>query len=167
MRKLGLLLSLATLVGGCALCGAAADQSHFPSNEEMRHFRAMNAPRLSPDGRRVLVEIADSTADGGRSHLWLVDLAGGSARQLTFSPAGKKDDKDRGETSGRWMPEGDILFLAHRGDRTQLFHLPMQGGEAVAFDLKVTPRVDESKAADAVPAQGAEKDKSPAKPAEP
>ena len=167
MRKLGLLLSFATLVGGCALRGAAANQNHFPSNEEMRHFRSLNAPRLAPDGRRVLVEIADSTADGGRSHLWLVDLAGGSARQLTFSSAGKKDDKDRGETSGRWMPEGDILFLAHRGDHTQLFRLPMRGGEAVAFDLKVTPPVDESKAADAVPPQGAEKDKSPAKPAEP
>ena len=167
MRKLGLLLSLATLVGGCALCGAAADQSHFPSNEEMRHFRAMNAPRLSPDGRRVLVEIADSTADGGRSHLWLVELSGSSARQLTFSPAGKKDAKDQGETSGRWMPNGDILFLAHRGEQTQLFRLPMQGGEAVAFDLKVMPPVDESKAADAVPPPATGKDQAPAKPAEP
>ena len=167
MRKLGLLLTFATLVGGCALCGAAAGQNHFPSNEEMRHFRAMNAPRLAPDGRRVLVEVADSTADGGRSHLWLVDLSGSSARQLTFSPAGKKDDKYQGETSGRWMPEGDILFLAHRGEHTQLFRLPMQGGEAVAFDLKVTPPVDESKAPDAVPPPGAEKDKAPTKPAEP
>src|ERR1700730_9312439 len=25
----------------------------FPTNEQMRHFRAMSAPRLSPDGKRV------------------------------------------------------------------------------------------------------------------
>jgi dipeptidyl aminopeptidase/acylaminoacyl peptidase len=160
MRKLGLLLNLTALVATCVLCGAAADQPHFPSNEEMRHFRSMSAPQLSPDGRRVLVEIADSTADGGRRHLWLVEIDHTSSRQLTFSPAGKKDDKDRGETSGRWMPDGDILFLAHRGEHTQLFRLPMQGGgEAVALDLKVMPAVDASKVPDAVPPPGAEKGK--------
>ena len=159
MRKLGLLLSLAVLVAACALRGAAADQSRFPNNEDMRHFRALSAPQLSSDGRRVLVEIADSTADGGRHHLWLVDLDGNASRQLTFSPAGKKDEKDRGETSGRWMPNGDILFLAHRGENTQLFRLPMQGGEATPFDLKVMPAVDTSKAPDAVPPPGTEKDK--------
>ena len=154
MRKLGLLLSFAVLLGG-----SAPAQERFPNNEDMRHFRAMNSPQLSPDGRRVLVEIADSTADGGRQHLWLVDMNSNSSRQLTFSTAGKKDPKDRGETEGRWMPNGDILFLAHRGEHTQLFRLPMQGGEAVAFDLKVMPPVDESKAPDAVPPPGAEKDK--------
>jgi dipeptidyl aminopeptidase/acylaminoacyl peptidase len=166
MRKLGFLLSLIVLVGGSAL--RAAGQEHFPGNEDMRHFRSLSAPQLSPDGRRVLVEIADSTADGGRHHLWLVDLDHNSSRQLTFSPAGKKDDKDRGETSGRWFPNGDILFLAHRGEHTQLFRLPMQGGEATAFDLKVMPPVDASKAPDAVPPPGADKSKAaPTQPVEP
>lgn len=154
MRKSLLLLSLAALLAACALGAAAADESRFPNNEDMRHFRAMSAPELSPDGRRVLVEIADSTADGGRHHLWLVNLDSNSNRQLTFSPAGKKDEKDRGETSGRWMPNGDILFLAHRGENNQLFRLPMQGGEATPFDLKVMPAVDVSKAPDAVPPAG-------------
>src|ERR1041385_846432 len=101
MHTLKLLLSLLALVG-CALYGAAADQGRFPNNDDLRHFRSISAPQLSPDGRRVLVEVAETTADGGRSHLWLVDISGGSARQLTFSPAGKKDEKDHGETSGRW-----------------------------------------------------------------
>ncbi len=157
MHKLGIPLSLALLIGACALYGASAPQQRFPNNEDMRHFRAMNSPQLSPDGRRVLLRIADSTADGGRWHLWLVDLASNSSRQLTFSTAGKKDPKDRGETSGRWLPNGDILFLAHRGEHTQLFRLPMQGGEAVAYDLKVMPAVDESKLPDAVPPMGADK----------
>jgi dipeptidyl aminopeptidase/acylaminoacyl peptidase len=165
MRKLGLLLGFSLLLGGSTW--PAAGQQRFPSNEDMRHFRALNAPQLSPEGRRVLVEIADGTADGGRSHLWLVDMDHNSSRQLTFSLPGKKDEKDRGETSGRWMPDGDILFLAHRGEHTQLFRLPMQGGEANAFDLKVLPPVDMSKAPDAVPPPGAEKNKPADKPAEP
>src|SRR5512146_97265 len=77
MRKLRFLLSFAVLLGG-----SASAQARFPNNEDMRHFRAMNEPRLSPDGQRVLVEIADSTADGGRQHLWLVDMNSNSSRQL-------------------------------------------------------------------------------------
>ena len=162
MKKHALLLSLFLLTAPI-LYGAAA---HFPSNEDLRHFRAMDAPRLSPDGQRVLIEIADSTADGGRRHLWLLDLHGNSFRQLTFSPAGKKSDKDNGETSGEWMANGDILFLAHRGEHTQLFRLPMQGGEAVAFDLKVAPPVDMSTQPDAVPPPTAEKQSVPGHSAE-
>jgi dipeptidyl aminopeptidase/acylaminoacyl peptidase len=157
MPKLGFVLSVAVLAVGYTATIAAA-QGRFPGNEDLRHFRALNAPRLSADGRRVLVDIADATADGGRWHLWLVDLGGNSSRQLTFSPPGK-NDKDNGETSGEWMPNGDILFLAHRGEHTQLFRLPMQGGEAVALDLKVMPPVDASRASNAVPPPKAEKNK--------
>ena len=34
----------------------------------------MAQPRVSPDGEQVLVQIADATADGGKTHLWLVDV---------------------------------------------------------------------------------------------
>jgi len=44
-----------------------------------------------------------------------------------------------------------VLFLAHRGAHTQLYRLPMDGGEAKLFDLKVTPLVDESKREGALP----------------
>jgi dipeptidyl aminopeptidase/acylaminoacyl peptidase len=120
----------------------------FPSNEQMRHYKGMSDPQLSPDGKEVLVRIADATADGGKGHIWLVDVAGGGARQLTYSPEGDK----RGEQRGQWMPDGaSVLFLAHRGEHTQLYRLPMRGGEAKVFDLKVTPQVDESKREGALP----------------
>jgi dipeptidyl aminopeptidase/acylaminoacyl peptidase len=108
----------------------------------------MSDPQLSPDGKEVLVRIADATADGGKGHIWLVDVGGGAARQLTYSPAGDK----RGEQRAQWMPDGEsVLFLAHRGEHTQLYQLPMRGGEAKVFDLKVTPQVDESKREGALP----------------
>lgn len=68
----------------------AAAQDHFPSNEDLRHVRAISEPRLSPDGRSVLIEVSDSTAQGGRGHLWLVDLKANTSRQLTYSIPGQK-----------------------------------------------------------------------------
>jgi dipeptidyl aminopeptidase/acylaminoacyl peptidase len=134
-------------------------QDHFPTNEDLRHVRAISQPRLSPDGRSVLVEVADPTADGGRGHLWLVDLQSNAARQLTWSIPGQK----RGEFSGEWMPDGSaILFLAHRGEHTQLYELPMSGGEAHPFDIKLVPPVDQSTEPGAIPPV-----KSPATPAKP
>lgn len=134
---------------------ARAAEKKFPDNEGLRHIRAMGSPQLSPDGNSVLVQIADSTADGGKSHLWLVTRAQNGAaatnRQLTYSLSGNKADK-RGESAGTWMPDGSaVLFLAHRGEHMQLYKLPMSGGEAVVYDLKIVPPVDESKRADAVP----------------
>ena len=132
---------------------ASADDRIFPSNEDLRHVRSMSDPRLAPDGRRVLVQIADATADGGRSHLWLVDVAPNTARQLTWSPASDKV----GERQGRWLGDGaSVLFLAKRAERTELFRLPMAGGEAHAYDLRVVPVVDASTDPDAVPPRKAD-----------
>ncbi len=126
----------------------------FPSNEQMRHYKAMDDPQLSPDGQQVLVRITGATADGARSHIWLVAVAGGPARQLTYSPEGDK----RGERTARWMPDGgSVLFLAHRGEHTSLYRLPMQGGEAKAYDLKAPVLADASKLPDALPTPSAEK----------
>jgi dipeptidyl aminopeptidase/acylaminoacyl peptidase len=120
----------------------------FPTNEGMRHFGSLNAPRLSPDGHEVLVRIIDSTADGAKSHIWLIDIAKNTYRQLTYSP----DSDKAGEIAAEWMPDGEsILFLAHRGEHTQLYRLPMSGGEAKPYDLKILPPADASKLPAALP----------------
>jgi dipeptidyl aminopeptidase/acylaminoacyl peptidase len=126
---------------------AIAHHGGYPGNEDLRHVRYLADPRISPNGSRVLVHVADTTADGGREHLWLIDVAANEARQITFSP----DADKAGEHQGRWLGDESILFLAKRAERTQLFRLPMKGGEAQAFDLKITPPVDASKTADALP----------------
>lgn len=121
----------------------------YPGNEDLRHVRSLSDPRISPDGTRVLAHIADSAADGGRNHLWLIGVTKKESRQITFSPEADKG----GEHHGRWLADDAILFLAKRSDLTQLFRLPMNGGEAQALDLKINPPVDASKAADALPPQ--------------
>lgn len=138
---------------------ALAQQSpapHFPSSEDLRHFKAISAPLLSPDGKQALFTVTDSTADGAKSHLWIVPIPAGAekARQLTFSPPADK----RGEHNAQWSPDGAaVFFLAKRDEHTQLFRLDLRGGEAAPCDLKILPPVDDSKEKDAVPPPGADK----------
>jgi dipeptidyl aminopeptidase/acylaminoacyl peptidase len=150
------LCSLLLLAGAASTVHGATPG--FPSNEDLRHVRSMSDPRLSPDASRVLVQIADATADGGRNHIWLVDIAANSSRQLTWSPPVDK----AGEHNARWVLDGTaIVFLAKRGDKAQLFKLPMTAGEAHAYELNVAPAVDASTVADAIPPRKA--DDAPAK----
>ena len=148
---------------------APASGQHFPTSDDLRHLKAISAPQLSPDGKQALFTVADSTADGGKTHLWIVPVSGSeAARQLTFSPPADK----RGEHSAQWSPDGSaIFFLAKRGEQTQLFRLDLRGGEAAPYDLKILPPVDESKAKNAIPPPGADskpadaaRDKKPAAP---
>src|SRR5271156_3065393 len=126
----------------------ATASSGFPNNEQLRRFKTMSDPRLSPDGKRILIRVTEATADGAKSHLWLTGVDGEEPRQLTFSP----DADKRGEYEGEWMPDGQsILFLAKRGDHPSLYRLPMNGGEAKAFELKIKALVDQAKLPDALP----------------
>src|SRR5580698_8099776 len=63
---------------------AAVTGPHFPTNEDLRHLKAMSAPVLSPDGKLVLFTVTEATADGGKTHLWLAAIGGSDkARQIT------------------------------------------------------------------------------------
>jgi len=142
-----------------------AAEPHFPTTEELRHIKAIGGPQLSPDGKWVLFVETDATADGAKSHIWIVSSAGGAdtLRQLTLSPPADK----RGERNAQWAPDGGaIFFVAHRGEHTQLFRLDLRGGEAMPYDLKVMPAVDESKEKNAIPPAEAEKKEAEKKEAE-
>src|ERR1700733_12055829 len=120
----------------------------FPDNEQLRRFKTMSDPRLAPDGKRILIRTTDATADGAKSHLWVTGVDGEDPRQITYSP----DADKRGEYEGSWMPDGrSILFLAKRDEHISLYRLPLNGGEAKPFSLKVKPVVDQAKLPDALP----------------
>jgi dipeptidyl aminopeptidase/acylaminoacyl peptidase len=140
---------LIAVVFVCAHSGRTrAAEDGVPSNEDLRHVRALAEPEVSADGSRVLVRVSDATADGGRTHLWIVDVASNVARQLTFSPTADK----QGEYDGRWLGDGsNIAFLAKRTEHTQLYRLPMSGGEAHRYELSVAPVIDDSQEPDAIP----------------
>jgi dipeptidyl aminopeptidase/acylaminoacyl peptidase len=154
LKRLLLLPGLSVAISIAAVTLPAAEIAHFPTNEDLRHVRSMSAPRLSPDGKMVVLEISDDTASGGKSHLWLVDIEKNMSRQLTYSTS----TEHTGEHSAEWSPDGEsIFFLAHRGEHDQFFRLPMHGGEARAYDLKIVPTVDTSTAGDAIPIDAGKK----------
>src|ERR1700722_5026035 len=118
-------------------------QQHFPSNEDLRHLRTISSPQLSPDLKHVVVSLQDRTADGGWSQLWLLDTKGGPYRQVTFS-----EGDSTGERNAEYLPDGSaILFLSRRGGKSNLYRLPLDGGEADAVKLERAPVVGEAAAA--------------------
>lgn len=84
-------------------------------------------PRISPDGVHVsyVVTRVDREANAYAGTIWLAALDGsGAPRQLTFGP--------RSDSEPRWSPDGKWLaFISNRdGDSSQLYVLPIHGGEA-------------------------------------
>ncbi len=125
---------------------------HFPSNEDLRHTRGISSPVLSPDLKHVLAVVQESTADGGGSHLWLLNTDGSAPRQLTFGEPAPAPDAGgaagasgrrgggMGERSAEYMPDGSaILFIARRGEKSQILRLPLDGGEAAPIKLEHPP----------------------------
>jgi dipeptidyl aminopeptidase/acylaminoacyl peptidase len=140
-RIAGVISRLAGLLVFSALYAVGREPAaqHFPTNEDLRHTQQIGAPELSPDASQVLITVTEPTADGGKSHVWLVEIAGNTCRQLTFSPKGD----EQGESDPRWLQDGSaILFLAKRGETKQIFRLPMHGGEAAPYDLKIVPATE-------------------------
>jgi len=78
----------------------------------------------SPDGTRVVFTVIAPVKGAARQrNIWVLDVASGTVRQLTFSA--------KSDGSPRWSPDGRaIAFLSDRDGATQLYRLPMSGGEA-------------------------------------
>ena len=81
-------------------------------------------PRLSPDGQRVLLGVADNS-----EHLWSYDLSAGTLTQLTFDAANR---------APIWSPDGQrVIFASNRNGALNLFALPA-GGDGTAERLTTT-----------------------------
>ena len=130
-----------------AVTSPLSAQQHFPSNEDLRNLRAVSSPILSPDLKHVVVVLQDSTAQGGKTHLWLLHTDDTPYRQLTFGPDASPDaskdgskNNSKGERSPEYLPDGStILFLADHDGKSTLYHLPLDGGEAAPIKLERVP----------------------------
>ena len=90
-------------------------------------LRSESDLRYSPDGRRVAFVVSEPLQGTERHrHIWVLDVPTRRVIQYTQS---KKSD-----FSPRWSPEGTGLgFLSSRGEQTQIYFLPSDGGEAYAL----------------------------------
>jgi dipeptidyl aminopeptidase/acylaminoacyl peptidase len=120
MRRFTLsFISLITilLMGGSFVQLSAQSGAKKPFTfEDMMSLKRIGGPVVSPNGKWVLfsaVEV-DLKENKKTSHLWMVPVAGGTARQLPSTPAG--------ESGGRWSPDGkSYLYISSEEGGSQVW----------------------------------------------
>jgi dipeptidyl aminopeptidase/acylaminoacyl peptidase len=113
------------LIAAALLAFIAATGSAAPlTPEQALNRRTIGELAFSPDGTRLVFTVTEPPKGTARARaVWMLDVASGQPRQLTFS--GKSD------SSPRWSPDGSaIAFLSDRDGPAQLYLLPIDGGEA-------------------------------------
>ncbi|PHV05643.1 peptidase S9 [Janthinobacterium sp. BJB412] len=125
---LRLLLSGAAMLA--AVAGAHAAAPGAPRGftvEDMVNMERVGSPLLSPDASKLVytVRSTDLAKNGSNTQLWLLDLRAAKPvpQRLTQAAASSTDPE--------WSPNGDaIYFLSARSGSSQVWRLPLAGGEA-------------------------------------
>jgi len=126
-RKLTIFaLAIAASVSSPAFTRPGFSQALRPMTpEDVVTVRTVADPRISADGSRVLfvVRQADLGNNRVKSSIWVHEVTAGRTARLTQAEAS--------HSSPRWAPGGDgFAFLSDRSGSTQLWWMPIDGGEA-------------------------------------
>jgi dipeptidyl aminopeptidase/acylaminoacyl peptidase len=109
-----------------ASTGAMAAPRGF-TIDDLVSMERVGSPAVSPDATRVVytVRSTDLSKNRGHTDLWMVDLRAARPvpQRLTNSTASSSDPE--------WSPNGDaVYFLSSRSGSSQVWRLPLAGGEA-------------------------------------
>jgi len=111
----------------CSTASVLAQEAKHPITfDDMIQLHRVGDPRISSDGKWVAYVVAtpDMNANLNASNLWIVPTSGGMPLQLTQSGH---------DSSPEWSPDAKTLaFLSSREGTSQVYLLPMDGGEAHA-----------------------------------
>jgi dipeptidyl aminopeptidase/acylaminoacyl peptidase len=123
------------LVALALMAALTAPMAHAapPTISQSLDIVSVTAPKISPDGRRVVYEQSRTNWDSNafETDLWIADTATGERHRLTVAA--------KSSTAASWSPDGRwIAFLSDRPgvlpkspkDRKQIWIMPAAGGEA-------------------------------------
>jgi dipeptidyl aminopeptidase/acylaminoacyl peptidase len=93
--------------------------------EDLYRIKAVSDVHVSPDGKSVVYVVAEPDLAKAKrpTHIWMMDIDGKNARQLTFGA--------KSESSPLFSPDGkSLLMIASRDGEPNLYLLPLNGGDA-------------------------------------
>ncbi len=104
-------------------------QTHpFMGIDDLLELQIVSEPQISPDGSLIAFTLQRNHGEPNTtsSAIWMVRPQGGKTDATWQVTSGEKHD-----TTPCWSPNGDTLaFLSDRSGTSQLYLLPMHGGEA-------------------------------------
>lgn len=110
---------------------AQAVPNPFVSIEDLVALQIASEPQVSPDGLLIAYVVlkSDEEANTVRSSIWLVPAVTGASGKL--QQARQLSAEALNSVMPRWSPDGRWLaFLSDRSGSTQIYLLPLNGGEA-------------------------------------
>lgn len=126
-RTARVLGSLCIITG--TTCAIANDAPGAWTPEATMNVRPIQTIAVSPDGKRVALVTSDAVMTADKSeYVSQIYLSNGDApaRQITFA--------EKSSTQPRFSPDGTRLaFLSARGGKTQIYVMPLDGGESEAI----------------------------------
>src|ERR1700732_899071 len=114
--------------GAClATCAQDAPSKRPITFDDLRTIHRVSSPVIAPDGKWIAYSVATPDMDANRnaSNIWVVPATGGAAIQLTQSGH---------DSAPAWSPDSKTLaFISSRDGNSQVYMLPMEGGESHAI----------------------------------